>query len=145
MGGSFGSRPVGAGRAVPRALSGRAARADGYEALLSRARQIAGLDTDPLVRLRLLPELLLARSATMAGFFLPLHARHFKRHFARLVGALEGGRLRVLLDEQRFVGLEAVAADVDRLQSGESAGKVFVQVGHSLPAAVVGAGPAARL
>ena len=89
-----------------------------------------------------LPELLLARSATCAGFFLPAYAAHFKRHLARLVAALEAGRLRAVVDAERFVGLEAVAAAVDRLQSGRSAGKVCVQIPADVPPPVP---PAARL
>lgn len=88
-----------------------------------------------------LPEKLLMKSASITGFFLPLYAGHFRRHFQRLVRMVESGRLQVVLDAQPFVGLGAVAQAVDRLQSGKSTGKVVVQVARSVP----GSPPAARL
>lgn len=39
------------------------------------------------------------------------------------------------MDAKRFVGLEAVADAVDWLQSGRSAGKVYVQIARELPPA----------
>ena len=85
-----------------------------------------------------LPEKLLTKSAALVGFFLPMYAAHFKRHLARLTAAAEAGRLRVAVDSERFVGVDAVVAAVDRLQSGKSMGKVCVQVGE-----IVGPGGAA--
>lgn len=73
-----------------------------------------------------LPEKLLARNTALLGFFLPMHAGHFRRHLAALLGALEAGKLRVALDPRRFVGLDAVFDAVDHLQSGRSVGKVVL-------------------
>lgn len=86
-----------------------------------------------------LPEKLLARNTSLLGFFLPLHAGHFRRHLAALLAALEAGSLRVTLDPRRFEGLDAVFDAVDHLQSGRSVGKVVV----ALDAA--GAAPASKL
>ena len=58
-----------------------------------------------------------------------LHYVHsFRRHLRKLVRLWESGALTAVMDSQRFVGLESVADAVERLQSGGSAGKVYVQV-----------------
>ena len=49
-----------------------------------------------------LPELLLWRSASVAGFFLLHYAALYKKHLARLVSAWQAGKLHVALDSQRF-------------------------------------------
>jgi NADPH:quinone reductase-like Zn-dependent oxidoreductase len=94
-----------------------------------------------------LTEKLLWRSAACVGFFLPLHARHFRRHLARLVALRESGSLQVALDPTPFVGLESVADAVEHLHSGRSLGKVVVQVPRTLPPGLAAAqsAPLARL
>ena len=49
-----------------------------------------------------LPERLLNKSASVRGFFLPHHGRLFKAHFARLLGALQSGKLKAALDPTPF-------------------------------------------
>ncbi len=49
-----------------------------------------------------LPELLLWRSASVAGFFLLHYAAQYKKHLARLVGAWQAGKLHVALDSHDF-------------------------------------------
>lgn len=78
-----------------------------------------------------LPEKLLKKSASLVGFFLPLYAVHFKRHLQRLQNMVERGKLHVGMDSARFRGVEEVVDAVERLQSGASAGKVYVQVGEA--------------
>jgi hypothetical protein len=80
-----------------------------------------------------LPEMLLYKSASMSGFFLPDHAKHYKRHLQQLTDAMLQGKLRVNMDTQEFRGLEAVAEAVAHLQSGQSMGKVYVQVSDTAP------------
>jgi len=77
-----------------------------------------------------LPEKLLKKSASIIGFFLPLYAVHFKRHLGLLMADLDAGRLEVTMDSARFNGVGAIPDAVDRLQRGNSVGKVFVQVGE---------------
>lgn len=50
-----------------------------------------------------LPEMLLWKSATVRGFFLPHHTRHYKRHLAALTNQWLQGRLHVSLDPSRFM------------------------------------------
>jgi hypothetical protein len=83
-----------------------------------------------------LTEKLLWKSASCTGFFLPLHARHFRRHLARLVALRAAGKLHVALDPARFVGLERAPDAVEHLHSGRSLGKVVLQVPSELPAAL---------
>ena len=66
--------------------------------------------------------------------FLPLHARHFRRHMARLVAMRAAGTLRVALDPRRFTGLAQAADAVEHLHSGKSLGnKVLLQIPTELP------------
>lgn len=58
------------------------------------------------------------------GFFLIQYPKLFRPHLARLLELWSTGQLNVVLDAQRFVGLEDVPAAVDRLQDGKSMGKV---------------------
>ena len=61
-----------------------------------------------------------------AGFFLPSHASKYKEHLEKLMKLYQNGSLEVIEDTQRFVGIEAVPDAVQRLQSGDSVGKVVV-------------------
>ena len=89
-----------------------------------------------------LPELLLWRGASVAGFFLLHHARRFAPALARLARLAAEGRLSITLDDNGggppFSGLDAVAPAVARLQGGASMGKVVVQVCETLPPGVPG-------
>ena len=69
---------------------------------------------------------LLAKSASVRGFFLPHYARHFREHMGRLLGLVASGELRVAVDPTTFRGLGAVADAVEHLHSGRSRGKVVV-------------------
>ncbi|KAK2077140.1 hypothetical protein QBZ16_004774 [Prototheca wickerhamii] len=75
-----------------------------------------------------LPEKLLARNATVVGFFLPVYTHLMKDHLARLTRDYTDGKLRIVMDERRFEGVEQVPDAVDRLQSGKSAGKVYIRI-----------------
>lgn len=80
-----------------------------------------------------LAEKLLWRSASVVGFFLPLHARHFERHTQRLCALLASGQLQSCVDPTPFVGLASAADAVEHLQGGKSIGKVVLQVAKMLP------------
>ncbi|KAK9812689.1 hypothetical protein WJX72_002127 [[Myrmecia] bisecta] len=83
-----------------------------------------------------LPELLLWKAASLSGFFLPQWLRDMRtmrRHLATLTTALLQGRLHVAIDPTPFRGVESVAAAVDHLQSGNSVGKVYVQLADDVP------------
>ena len=75
-----------------------------------------------------LPEKLLWKSASVRGFFLPQHARHFRRHLAGLFELVRSGKMRIEIDPTSFKGLEAVSRAVAHLQGGTSMGKVVVDV-----------------
>ncbi|KAK9819434.1 hypothetical protein WJX74_003860 [Apatococcus lobatus] len=83
-----------------------------------------------------LPELLLARSACVTGFFLLHYTRLFREHLGRLGRLVTTGRLKVHLDGTRFRGLKSVADAVEHLHSGKSFGKVVVQLAEALPNAI---------
>ena len=69
---------------------------------------------------------LLAKSASVRGFFLPQFARHFREHMGRLLGLVGSGELHVAIDPTEFRGLESVPDAVEHLHSGRSRGKVVV-------------------
>ena len=69
---------------------------------------------------------LLAKSASVRGFFLPQFARHFREHMTRLFGLVRAGELTAAIDPAEFRGLDQVADAVEHLHSGESRGKVVV-------------------
>lgn len=61
-----------------------------------------------------LPELLLARSASVTGFFLLHYTRLFRAHLGRLGRLLNTGRLQVHLDSTRFrLDPQTIRADCD--------------------------------
>ncbi len=72
---------------------------------------------------------LLAKSASLRGFFLPHFPRHYAEHVCRLVGLMQRGDLRVEIDPRRFEGIGQVVDAVEYLHSGVSRGKVVVRVG----------------
>uniref|UniRef100_A0A7N0UM82 Uncharacterized protein n=1 Tax=Kalanchoe fedtschenkoi TaxID=63787 RepID=A0A7N0UM82_KALFE len=75
---------------------------------------------------------LLAKSQTVAGFFLVQYAPLWQQHLDRLYDLFSTGKLKVLIDSKRFVGLQAIPDAVEHLHSGKSAGKVVVCIDPSL-------------
>jgi len=88
-----------------------------------------------------LAEKLLWKSAAVSGFFLLRHAALWPAHLAALCRMAASGHLSVAVDDAgdggcrggAFVGVEAVADAVERLQGGRSSGKVVVQLSRELP------------
>ncbi len=70
---------------------------------------------------------LLAKSASVRGFFLPHFTRHMREHMMRLVMLLGEGKLRIAVDPTPFEGIEAVVDAVEYLHGGKSRGKVVVR------------------
>jgi len=70
---------------------------------------------------------LIAKSASIRGFFLPHFAEHFRSHMNKLLRQYRGGTLDIAIDDNVFEGVEAVPDAVEYLQSGESVGKVVVR------------------
>lgn len=71
-------------------------------------------------------EKILAKSQTVAGFFLVQYAHMWQEHLDRLFHLFSSGKLKVALDPKKFVGLGSVADAVEYLHSGSSIGKVVV-------------------
>ncbi|KAI5661072.1 hypothetical protein M9H77_20395 [Catharanthus roseus] len=69
-------------------------------------------------------EKLLAKSQTVAGFFLVQYAHLWQEHLNRLFHLFSLGKLKVAVDPKQFLGLHSVADAVEYLHSGKSAGKV---------------------
>ena len=70
----------------------------------------------------------LQRSASIRAFFLPHFAEHYAAHVRKLVGLVQGGELRVAIDERRFEGVGQTVEAVEYLHSGRSRGKVVVRL-----------------
>ncbi|XXG61014.1 hypothetical protein AAC387_Pa04g2776 [Persea americana] len=71
-------------------------------------------------------EKILAKSQTVAGFFLVQYAHLWQRHLERLFDLYASGKLKVSVDQKKFLGLGSVADAVEYLHSGKSQGKVVV-------------------
>ncbi|WOH04726.1 hypothetical protein DCAR_0624138 [Daucus carota subsp. sativus] len=76
-------------------------------------------------------EKLLAKSQTLAGFFLNHYTHLWQQHLDSLVQLYTTGKLKVLIDPKRFMGLHSVADAVEHLHSGNSFGKVVVCIDPS--------------
>ncbi|KAH9620847.1 hypothetical protein KSS87_011829 [Heliosperma pusillum] len=81
-------------------------------------------------------EKLLAKSQTVAGFFLPQYSHLWRQHLDKLYYAYSSGMLKVTVDPKKFVGLDSVADAVEYLHSGNSIGKVVVSIDPTLCQAV---------
>ncbi|XP_062091740.1 uncharacterized protein LOC133797735 [Humulus lupulus] len=71
-------------------------------------------------------EKILAKSQTVAGFFLVQYSYLWQRHLDKLVNLFSMGKLKVVVDPKQFLGLNSVADAVEYLHSGKSVGKVVV-------------------
>ncbi|KAJ3676992.1 hypothetical protein LUZ60_002716 [Juncus effusus] len=71
-------------------------------------------------------EKLLAKSQTVAGFFLVQHAHLFQEHLDKLFDLYAAGKLKIAVDPTKFLGLSSVPDAVEYLHSGKSLGKVVV-------------------
>lgn len=71
-------------------------------------------------------EKILAKSQTVAGFFLVQYPHLWQEHLDRLFDLYSSGKLKVAVDPKKFLGLGSVADAVEYLHSGESLGKVVV-------------------
>jgi NADPH-dependent curcumin reductase CurA len=93
-----------------------------------------------------LAEKLLWKSAACVGFFLPQYAGEFRRHLGKLFALVDSGRLQVPVERARTFRFEETVEAVEWLQSGKSAGKVFVSFPGAAEAweAAGGSGGAAR-
>ncbi|XP_065870532.1 uncharacterized protein [Euphorbia lathyris] len=73
-------------------------------------------------------EKILAKSQTVAGFFLIQYAHLWQQHLAKLFDLYSTGKLKVSIDPTRFNGVQSVADAVEHLHSGKSVGKVIVSI-----------------
>lgn len=71
---------------------------------------------------------LLPKSASIHGFFLPQFTEHFGAHIRHLLELQHRDELYIAIDERTFHGLESIMDAVEYLHSGQSRGKVVVQL-----------------
>lgn len=76
-------------------------------------------------------EKILAKSQTVAGFFLVQYGNLWQEHLDKLVQLYSIGKLKVSIDPKSFLGLSSVADAVEYLHSGKSVGKVVVCIDPS--------------
>ncbi|CAI0447150.1 unnamed protein product [Linum tenue] len=76
-------------------------------------------------------EKILAKSQTVAGFFLLNYAHLWQEHLAKLFELFSSGKLKISLDPKSFIGVHSVADAVEYLHSGKSVGKVVVCIDPS--------------
>ncbi|WCJ17654.1 ARP protein (REF) [Euphorbia peplus] len=73
-------------------------------------------------------EKILAKSQTVAGFFLIQYAHLWQQHLAKLYDLFSTGKLKISIDPKRFVGVHSAVDAVEYLHSGKSVGKVVVSI-----------------
>ncbi|XP_020268724.1 prostaglandin reductase-3 [Asparagus officinalis] len=71
-------------------------------------------------------EKILAKSQTVAGFFLVQYSHFWQEHLDKLFDLFSSGKLKVAVDPKKFIGVNSVADAVEYLHSGASLGKVVV-------------------
>jgi len=71
---------------------------------------------------------LLAKSASVSGFFLNHFLEHAPRHLLHLGQLVSSGKLVSVVDEKHFQGLEQVPDAIDYMYTGGNEGKVVVQL-----------------
>ncbi|KAI5691480.1 Alcohol dehydrogenase GroESlike domain [Leishmania braziliensis] len=75
-----------------------------------------------------LTTLLLVKSASLNGFFLPQFHEVIPQYMASLLQYVKSGQVQLFLDKKVFHGLSSVADAVEHLYSGTSYGKVLVEI-----------------
>lgn len=75
-----------------------------------------------------LPTLLLVKSASLNGFFLPQFHDVIPKYMKEFLSAVEEGKVHLFVDKKEFKGVSSVADAVDHLYTGSSYGKVVVQI-----------------
>ena len=81
------------------------------------------------------PATLLAKSASVRGFFLNDFAEHWPEHMMRLWGMVEAGTLVPGVDPTHFDGLEGVADAIDFMYDRKNVGKLVVKLAEPTPSA----------
>ncbi len=77
-------------------------------------------------------EALLWKSASVRGFIYFRYESLLAPHLTELVGLVLSGKLKVVVDPTRFVGVESCVDAVEHLHSGKNIGKVLVQIAKDL-------------
>ncbi|KPI84146.1 putative oxidoreductase [Leptomonas seymouri] len=75
-----------------------------------------------------LPTLLLMKSASLNGFFLPHFHSVVPKYTEALLTAVGEGKVKLFVDQKVYKGVDSIADAVDHLYSGTSYGKVVVQI-----------------
>eukprot|EP01122_Echinamoeba_exundans_P007241 TRINITY_DN2179_c0_g1_i1.p1 TRINITY_DN2179_c0_g1~~TRINITY_DN2179_c0_g1_i1.p1 ORF type:complete len:353 (-),score=72.17 TRINITY_DN2179_c0_g1_i1:33-1091(-) len=75
-----------------------------------------------------LPTMLIQKSATVRGFFLPNSTKNAGEHLKKILTLFQSGKLKVPMDQTNFTGLESVADAVEYLYTGKNVGKVVVHL-----------------
>ncbi|KAI3753153.1 hypothetical protein L2E82_25199 [Cichorium intybus] len=76
-------------------------------------------------------EKILRESQTVIGFNLGHYLHLLQRHLDNLVHLFSIGKLKVMIDPKRFVGVQSIVDAVEYLHSGKSVGKVVVCIDPS--------------
>mmetsp|Transcript_34504 Transcript_34504/g.55668 ORF Transcript_34504/g.55668 Transcript_34504/m.55668 type:complete len:343 (+) Transcript_34504:49-1077(+) len=74
---------------------------------------------------------LLGKSASMRGFFLNHFAKQWGPHMKLLLGHIQEGKIKPLIDTTKFEGLEQVADAIEHMYAGKNTGKVTVTIPES--------------
>lgn len=72
--------------------------------------------------------LLLPKSASVTGFFLPHYPQHIIPHMKILFQQYASKTLQVGLDEQKWTGLHSIPKAIQWMYDGKNSGKIIVDL-----------------
>lgn len=72
--------------------------------------------------------LLLPKSASVTGFFLPHYTQFIVPHMKKLFKAYDSKQLSVGLDEQKWSGLHSIPKAIQWMYDGKNSGKIVVDI-----------------
>ncbi|KAG5490574.1 hypothetical protein JKF63_00694 [Porcisia hertigi] len=75
-----------------------------------------------------LPKVLLGKSASLNGFFLPQFQSVMPKYMESLLQYVKDGKVKLFVDKKMFHGLSSIADAVDHLYSCTSYGKIVVEI-----------------
>lgn len=71
---------------------------------------------------------LLPKSASVTGFFLPHYGQHIVPHMKKLFKAYDSKELHVGMDEKKWTGLNSIPKAIQWLYDGKNSGKIVINL-----------------
>lgn len=72
--------------------------------------------------------ILLPKSASVTGFFLPHYGQFIAPHMKNLFKGYDSKKLHVGMDEQKWSGLKSIPKAIQWLYDGKNSGKIIIDL-----------------